>query len=196
MTTNNEINKNNNDNSFLCSFCNINIPIIEQLDHILSHQLENYSEINQNLKNSENNFYLDNENSLNNLIVNQTSKEEKNPISYKLTNINNLSSENKSCIICFQKFELNDLVTCLPCIHIFHKLCIENWIKIVEKCPICKYEWKNNLIHNNQNNNYSSSYNSNEENEGNNNEENENVEENENEEINENDEENENEEEN
>ena len=171
MASNNEINtKNNDNNSFLCSFCNINIPINEQLDHILSHQLENYSEINRNLKNSENNFYLDNENSLNNLIVNHTSKEEKNPVSYKLTNINNLSSDNKACIICFKNFELNDMVTCLPCIHIFHQLCIENWIKIAEKCPICKYEWKKNIIHYSQNNNYSSSYNSNEENEENNNE--------------------------
>jgi len=43
-----------------------------------------------------------------------------------------------SCPICIGKFNKN-LVTILPCKHIFHKTCIKKWlIKESNLCPICR----------------------------------------------------------
>ena len=49
-------------------------------------------------------------------------------------------SENYQCIICMEEFEKNEKVTLLPCDHIFHSNCIEQWLLKQRSCPFCKSE--------------------------------------------------------
>ena len=63
----------------------------------------------------------------------------------KLKNINSLNDDSKNCIICLEDFKKNDKVIYLPCIHFFHEMCIKNWIKEKQFCPVCKLEINNNL---------------------------------------------------
>ena len=49
--------------------------------------------------------------------------------------------ENDICSICLEKyFDEENLkkVVSLNCDHLFHKECIDNWIKINKNCPMCK----------------------------------------------------------
>ena len=63
---------------------------------------------------------------------------------------NSKKQENKNeqfekCVICMEKYEINDEVKTLPCIHIFHKDCIDHWFKAGnDSCPICKNKINNN----------------------------------------------------
>lgn len=47
---------------------------------------------------------------------------------------------NELCIICLDKYNLDDFYTILPCHHFYHLECIKPWIRIKHKCPICLYE--------------------------------------------------------
>ena len=64
----------------------------------------------------------------------------------KLQNIERLDDDKKKCIICLEDFKTNDKVIYLPCIHFFHEICIKNWIKRKQSCPICKHEINNNNL--------------------------------------------------
>ena len=63
---------------------------------------------------------------------------------------NSKKEENKNeqfekCVICMQKYEINDEAKTLPCFHIFHKDCIDHWFKAGnDSCPICKNKINNN----------------------------------------------------
>ncbi|KAF0971853.1 hypothetical protein FDP41_010076 [Naegleria fowleri] len=46
----------------------------------------------------------------------------------------------QSCAVCLCEFEENDLLTRMPCGHVFHKDCIMPWIKDHNSCPTCRYE--------------------------------------------------------
>ena len=59
-----------------------------------------------------------------------------------LKDVSKLDEENKKCIICLDEYKNNDKVIYLPCIHFFHKKCINRWLKNKPKCPICQYEIK------------------------------------------------------
>lgn len=44
-----------------------------------------------------------------------------------------------SCIICMDEFDdENDEGVLTNCEHFFHEKCLEDWIKVKKKCPICK----------------------------------------------------------
>jgi hypothetical protein len=42
------------------------------------------------------------------------------------------------CTICIEDFVEGEQVACVPCFHLFHKDCIEKWLKMKNECPICK----------------------------------------------------------
>ncbi|KAJ5076767.1 hypothetical protein M0811_00084 [Anaeramoeba ignava] len=52
-----------------------------------------------------------------------------------------LSKLEGRCCICLDKFNEGDIITTLPCFHIFHSSCIEAWLKMNKVCPLCK-TWK------------------------------------------------------
>ncbi len=52
--------------------------------------------------------------------------------------------QQSSCAVCLCDFASGDLIRRLKCSHIFHKSCVECWIKakinLVPKCPMCNIE--------------------------------------------------------
>ena len=58
----------------------------------------------------------------------------------KLKNISKLEESNKKCAICLERFNSKVKVIILPCIHIFHRTCINDWMEKQKNCPICKFE--------------------------------------------------------
>lgn len=46
--------------------------------------------------------------------------------------------EENNCAICLDKLKTGDMVKALDCSHKFHNKCINNWLKVKLKCPLCK----------------------------------------------------------
>lgn len=46
----------------------------------------------------------------------------------------------QACCICLAKYENNDELRELPCSHLFHRECVDKWLKINALCPLCKNE--------------------------------------------------------
>ena len=57
-----------------------------------------------------------------------------------IDDVNKLDPEKRNCVICLEDFKNGDKATVLPCIHLFHTLCIQNWLKTQNSCPICKFK--------------------------------------------------------
>ncbi|XP_059652789.1 uncharacterized protein LOC132299916 [Cornus florida] len=46
------------------------------------------------------------------------------------------------CIICLEKFRVGfDMVSRLPCNHIYHGDCISRWLETSHFCPVCRFEF-------------------------------------------------------
>jgi len=43
----------------------------------------------------------------------------------------------RKCMVCFEKFKVGEPMRSLPCIHAFHKKCIDKWLGRSKKCPVC-----------------------------------------------------------
>lgn len=44
------------------------------------------------------------------------------------------------CIICLEKYNINDKIVRLNCNHVYHKNCIKLWFKKKKTCPICRFD--------------------------------------------------------
>jgi hypothetical protein len=44
-----------------------------------------------------------------------------------------------TCNICLGPYEVNDEVRTVPCMHKFHRHCIDTWLRDRASCPVCKY---------------------------------------------------------
>lgn len=67
-------------------------------------------------------------------IVDQLSK----PISSE--SYNSLINQNINCTICLEKFCKEDIISTLPCMHLFHKDCFNQSFKLSARCPLCKFD--------------------------------------------------------
>ncbi|CAH8612609.1 unnamed protein product [Schistosoma bovis] len=78
------------------------------------------------------------------------------------------------CIICMCEYEEGEELRYLPCLHTYHRVCIDDWLMRALTCPSCLEEIRpnspvkirsnihsQNTIHNNHNNNNESSENNN-----------------------------------
>ncbi|KAG0037730.1 hypothetical protein BGZ82_001982 [Podila clonocystis] len=45
-----------------------------------------------------------------------------------------------SCVICLCEYEPDDLLRQMPCRHLFHKECVDEWLKLKRTCPLCKFD--------------------------------------------------------
>lgn len=59
-------------------------------------------------------------------------------VSFRLSNPSTLPPDKKQCIICLTDFQEGEEIESLPCIHLFHKNCIDEWLTNTNKCPLCK----------------------------------------------------------
>ena len=46
-------------------------------------------------------------------------------------------NQEKECVICLEQFSPGDIVTYLPCFHLYHYICIKSWVEQKSKCPLC-----------------------------------------------------------
>ncbi|KAK3915569.1 E3 ubiquitin-protein ligase RNF165 [Frankliniella fusca] len=46
----------------------------------------------------------------------------------------------EKCTICLSEFENNDDVRRLPCMHLFHIDCVDQWLSTNKRCPICRVD--------------------------------------------------------
>ena len=58
----------------------------------------------------------------------------------QIEDVTKLDPEKKNCVICLEDFKNGDKATVLPCIHLFHTPCVQNWLKTQNCCPICKFK--------------------------------------------------------
>lgn len=48
--------------------------------------------------------------------------------------------ENEKCCVCLSRYREGEEINILPCMHKFHKECIEKWFGVCKKnCPICRF---------------------------------------------------------
>jgi len=48
--------------------------------------------------------------------------------------------DQNSCTVCLMEFAENDDCALLPCLHVFHRNCISQWLHESNSCPVCRYE--------------------------------------------------------
>lgn len=48
--------------------------------------------------------------------------------------------EQEQCTVCRAEFEKKHSVKVLPCGHVYHPECIDQWLRISKKCPVCSRE--------------------------------------------------------
>ncbi|KDP26418.1 hypothetical protein JCGZ_17576 [Jatropha curcas] len=44
------------------------------------------------------------------------------------------------CSICLDEFQALSQIKRMPCLHIFHSHCIDQWLSLSHKCPLCRFE--------------------------------------------------------
>jgi len=45
-----------------------------------------------------------------------------------------------TCPICLESLSVADVMRTMPCMHVFHKTCVDTWLAIQGTCPICKFQ--------------------------------------------------------
>ncbi|UYV81556.1 RNF111 [Cordylochernes scorpioides] len=48
--------------------------------------------------------------------------------------------EEEKCTICLSEFEEGENVRRLPCMHLFHMGCVDQWLGTNKRCPICRVD--------------------------------------------------------
>eukprot|EP01084_Bolivina_argentea_P297538 512616_1 len=57
---------------------------------------------------------------------------------YSIVNSDSATKEDVvSCRICLYPFEDGDQIKILPCLHKYHSMCIDHWLRHSVKCPMC-----------------------------------------------------------
>nr|GMC74462.1 E3 ubiquitin-protein ligase At1g63170-like [Ipomoea batatas] len=51
-----------------------------------------------------------------------------------------LENENPECCICLAQYCDKEEMRQLPCSHVFHLKCVDQWLRIISCCPLCKKE--------------------------------------------------------
>lgn len=51
----------------------------------------------------------------------------------------------EKCTICLSLFEIENDVRRLPCMHLFHMDCVDQWLVTNKHCPICRVDIETHL---------------------------------------------------
>ncbi|CAN0837514.1 E3 ubiquitin-protein ligase SDIR1 [Linum grandiflorum] len=44
-----------------------------------------------------------------------------------------------TCSVCLEQVDIGEVIRTLPCLHQFHVICIDPWLRQQGTCPVCKY---------------------------------------------------------
>lgn len=50
------------------------------------------------------------------------------------------ADEERKCMVCLEVFTDGDNLRILPCLHRYHKACVEPWLAQNRHCPVCKHD--------------------------------------------------------
>lgn len=50
------------------------------------------------------------------------------------------NSPQSQCCVCLEQFRHGEELRMLPCMHRYHRACIDRWLARSPACPVCKYE--------------------------------------------------------
>nr|XP_033811596.1 RING finger protein 215 isoform X4 [Geotrypetes seraphini] len=53
--------------------------------------------------------------------------------------------EIETCAVCLDQFHRNQCLRVMPCLHEFHRDCVDPWLLLQHTCPLCKYNILGNL---------------------------------------------------
>lgn len=48
--------------------------------------------------------------------------------------------EERKCMVCLEEFKAADELRILPCLHRYHRECIDPWLALNRHCPVCKHD--------------------------------------------------------
>mmetsp|Transcript_73971 Transcript_73971/g.176050 ORF Transcript_73971/g.176050 Transcript_73971/m.176050 type:complete len:293 (-) Transcript_73971:105-983(-) len=48
--------------------------------------------------------------------------------------------EFSKCMVCLESFQAKDELRILPCLHRYHKGCVDEWLSRSAECPVCKFD--------------------------------------------------------
>ncbi|XP_070493346.1 protein kinase 4 [Chironomus tepperi] len=58
----------------------------------------------------------------------------------KLRRGSETDEDSEKCTICLSQFEVDNDVRRLPCMHLFHRDCVDQWLVTSKHCPICRVD--------------------------------------------------------
>ncbi|KAL7844874.1 hypothetical protein SRHO_G00234130 [Serrasalmus rhombeus] len=67
------------------------------------------------------------------------------PVEMKLCEDEEESDVDEKCTICLSMLEDGEDVRRLPCMHLFHQACVDQWLATSRKCPICRVDIQTQL---------------------------------------------------
>jgi hypothetical protein len=50
-----------------------------------------------------------------------------------------LPGDQTKCPVCLEDFTEGECLKSLPCVHFYHKDCIDSWLMVGHNCPVCKF---------------------------------------------------------
>lgn len=62
------------------------------------------------------------------------------PHRYKARVVKQENGEVDKCTICLSEFEEDECVRRLPCMHLYHVECVDQWLSTNKRCPICRVD--------------------------------------------------------
>lgn len=48
--------------------------------------------------------------------------------------------EERKCMVCLEEFQGGENLRILPCLHRYHRSCVDRWLKENRHCPVCKHD--------------------------------------------------------
>ena len=127
----NQTNNNINRNQIINPQQYINVENHLNSENNYLNRRDNENELNLIINNTENNIEKNKENSeeLIKKVLKICSEDTFNPEKYKLY-------EDEECTICLLKYQKDEKIIILPCMHIFHYDCMIDWLKKKTTCPL------------------------------------------------------------
>ena len=126
---------------------------IRNTNNVINNNNTNYNNNNANYNNNNVNYNNNNANNHNNNGGNlsEYDKKKKQLIlemdEYQYKHIQKYNSRKETkCVICLNEFLGLDIIKAFyKCEHIFHKVCLLDWLKKSDSCPLCKHNLKDDI---------------------------------------------------